>query len=276
MPRMLFSLWCLQALLTTATAEELLDSRQFQGNLLQAGIGRSGTTLLFNALKAAFPKATVAKTHNSARACDLKRMNKDELHIIPIRHPFDILISTTTFEYNKVDAASLKMVMNNRIFASFWDEVCMYCKPVECDGRTLRIYYKRFLNDFDYLFDSFEILTKTRIDSSIRKDFKEHFHVEKMFNESRRPSNVKDSRLKNKEPGVRNKNTMIHYDHVSEHKGATDWTSMLKPNEIELLRSYKCVAQIEREYGPWEGLENKSLPVCVPSLRGAGMGCRRL
>jgi len=210
---------------------------------------------MFNALRHAFPNATIIKTQSLKETCEattsLKRRAGETLFAMSIRHPYDSLVSWMEVIRKEKHAADshhnaeapftleeLKLSLSQ--YRRQADPVCLWCAYVpHCNTSVLQMPYAKFSVDYEYLFDSLELFTHTTIDESIRRTFNQTFDVVKMHEATRgKAFSVYGKKF------PMNHVEGIHGSHVSKYLGQGDWRKILSPQQVKHLRKEECLNRI--------------------------------
>ena len=171
--------------------------------IIQFGMIRSGSTLIYNILKELFPHYKIIKTHR------YQENWKDTFFKIPIvctyRDPLDIICSSI----KRYDQLPSNEVIENHIDIlkayGFKDFINLDKKY----KNKLNLKYENFYNNFNYIFDELEEFLNIQIANNLRLEIENKLSVKK----------VKEKIKKFKAFNEYDKDTRLHGKHISDNDG---------------------------------------------------------
>lgn len=147
--------------------------REFFPRVVQFGPPRTGSTLVWNAMRVMLPGETIPKRHDLNPM--LRRGWFGVKIVCTVRNPLDAIASSIR---------RYRLEPSNTVIASQIDEFRrngMEELPGLVErGHVLILKYEEFHHDFDHLFDRLEPFLGVEAASGLRRDFKEEFSVERV------------------------------------------------------------------------------------------------
>ncbi len=188
----------------------------FKHDIMQFGVIRSGSTLVYNILRHLFER--VYKTHSV-------NYNENDLYILTIRHPYNCIISSILRFNQEINLENLQKHID--IFFDL-NSGARYMLDLEIDKpNIILMYYEDFVDNNDYIFDTLIRKLNIKIDDDFRNKIKQTTCIE---NVKKISNNLGDF-------GTWDINTHIHGNHISKFNGKTDYKELLNEEEINLLKS---------------------------------------
>lgn len=183
--------------------------------IIQFGIPRSGSTLVFNILREVFPDKHLKKTH-SLNSKDLKCPI-----IATYRHPLDVMASLLQCQNREVSDAEIKKELFLLNKNGIWDILEFKDRP-----NVLLLRYERFFNDFDYLFNEIEKFFGTQIPDQLRTSLQSTYNIH----------NIKTSINSDLDFSSWDKKTLFHAQHISKFEGKSNYyNEFFSQNQIDYL-----------------------------------------
>lgn len=196
----------------------ILGRAMGRNRLVQFGIPRSGSTLVYNVLREAFPATYVKKTHS----LDAKLLNHPI--IATYRNPLDVMASLLECQALEVTYSQIRDQLISLNRQGLWDVLSLRGKP-----NVLLLQYERFFDDFDFLFDSIEFFLKSPIGVDVRRRLKETYSL----------TNVKARIGYNQDFSKYDKLTKLHGKHISRFNGQPGYhTDFFSGDQVTSLRRY--------------------------------------
>ena len=176
--------------------------------IIQFGMIRSGSTLIYNILKEIFPDYTIIKTHNHSRSWKEIFFKKIPI-VCTYRDPLDIICSSIK-RYEKLVT---KEVIDEQIKElkqfGFDDFIKLEKIPRFVDKNRLNLKYENFYNNFDYIFKELEDFFNIQITSNLRSKIASKLSIQ----------GVKEKISKFKTFEENDMNTHWHGKHISNNNG---------------------------------------------------------
>ena len=171
--------------------------------IIQFGMVRSGSTLIYNILKELFPNCTINKTHTYC-------VNWEEILLqTPIvctyRDPLDIICSSIK-RYDQLPTREGIDKHIKRLKQNGFDD---FIKLEKTDINKLNLKYENFYNNFDYIFKELEDLFNIQITSNLRSKIESKLSIQV----------VKEKISKFKTFEEYDMNTHWHGKHISNNNG---------------------------------------------------------
>jgi hypothetical protein len=186
-----------------------------KNQIIQFGIPRSGSTLVFNVLREIFPDKRLKKTH-SLSSKDLKYPI-----IASYRHPLDVMASLLQCQNLKVNDAEIKKQLFLLYKNGILDILEFKDRP-----NVLLLRYERFSNDFDYLFSEIEKFFEIQIPGQLRASLQSTYNIH----------NVKTSINSDLDFSYHDKKTLLHGRHISKFEGKVYYyKEFFSHNQIDYL-----------------------------------------
>jgi len=182
--------------------------------LVQFSPPRSGSTLVYNLMREIFSNKKIFKVHTLRSMCY-------ELKVVATyRHPLDC-IASSIIRYGKSPTDDeiqrqleiFNQPLRNLITANKMDNI-------------LLLRYEEFVNDFDYIFDHFELFFKIKIQPEKRKALISEYKIESV-----------QKKLKGGGFEALDKKTQLHGNHISKFKGASGYyNDFFNDEQIDFLK----------------------------------------
>jgi hypothetical protein len=167
--------------------------------IIQLGVPRSGSTLVFNLLRAIFSERHIKKVHS------LNGKESTYPIVATYRHPLDVMASFFQCQNLEVTDAELK----TRVIELHRNGILDVLKVRDLPN-VLALRYERFFDNFDYLFDKLEKFFNINVCDDLRANLKERYNVH----------NVKEALMpKGKDFFHWDKMTRLHGQHISRFNG---------------------------------------------------------
>lgn len=199
--------------------------------VIQFSLPRTGSTVVWNALRAMLPGTKVPKRH------DLSFLSRSPFCrskiVCTVRHPADIICSMLGVSELEPTPEAVAGKIRELRDHGLPDLLAIRHRP-----GTLFLRYEEFYEDFDALFDRLGDFLGVEADAQTRAEFRERFDIRKVRERSESLG------------GFGNFDTTdhIHGRHVSEHSGRPGYhTGVLDEALIRLIRSE--LKEIHDEFG---------------------------
>lgn len=201
--------------------EETIDETANITNppLIQFSPIRSGSTLVYNILREAFPEKKISKRHRIKRG-DIK----NKKIITTYRNPLDCLASS--FKRYQLEPSDLNIknqileLKNNGL-----DDLL----EIFQDENILLLKYEDFFNDYGFVFDKLEIFFSENISQDTRQKIVTKFNVDEVVKVTSKYENFNQY----------DSSTHLHGNHISNSKG--------KPNSYIDFFNVKQIEFIQEE-----------------------------
>jgi len=188
--------------------------------IIQFGMIRSGSTLIYNILKEIFPNYSVIKTHQYPSKWSL--IKRTPL-VCTFRDPLDIICSSIKRYEKTPNRITIDQQINELKIFGFDD----FIKLEKKYNNKLNLRYKDFYNNQDFIFDKLENFFNIHISDKLRDEIKYKFSIKKV--------KEKISQLKNFEE--MDNNTQFHGLHVSNTDGKTEsFKNFFQDEDINYLK----------------------------------------
>lgn len=196
--------------------------------VIQFGIPRSGSTLVYNLLQEVLPAPHfILKTH-ALRPKDL-----DQKIVATYRHPMDVMASVFESHSLEINEAELRKQLFLLSKHGLWDIFELRDRP-----NALLLRYETFVGDFPYLFDRIAGFFQIDIDRETRDRLSEKYDIKR----------VKQSIDPNKDFSHKDKRG-FHGKHVSRFDGGSGYyTQVFNEEQIAYLERYFRFFLEELEY----------------------------
>lgn len=184
-------------------------------SIIQYGPPRTGSTLLWNVLRAVCHEKDVQRCHRLSRF--RKSVFCRSPIIVSVRNPIDCISSSIQrFEKvpsNEVLNEQLAMYERNGI----WDLL-----EVKNKSNALIMKYENFYQDWDYIFSKIEGFLQIKISDNLKKECIDNFSIEQVEKKSKALGSFSNY----------DKNDFIHGKHISEYKGKVGHGEEYLPAEL--------------------------------------------
>ena len=176
--------------------------------IIQFGMIRSGSTLIYNILKEIFPVYTINKTHNHSRSWKEIFLKKIPM-VCTYRDPLDIICSSIK-RYEKLVTREVidEQIKELKQFG-FDDFIKLEKIPRFVDKNRLNLKYENFYNNFDYIFKELEDFFNIQITSNLRSKIESKLSIQ----------GVKEKISKFKTFDEYDMNNHWHGKHISNNNG---------------------------------------------------------
>lgn len=208
--------------------------RLFLGRLLgksrivQFGIPRSGSTLVYNVLREAYPATYVKKTHSLSA-----KLLRYPI-IATYRHPLDVMASLLQCQALEMSDSEIRKQLILLNIQGLWDILSIRDKP-----GVLLLRYEEFSQNFDFLFDAIESFLDQPIAVATRVRLKDTYSV----------ANVKSRIGDNQDFSKYDKVTQLHGRHISRFDGQPGYyKELFAPQQIAYLQKYLSFFMEEMGY----------------------------
>ena len=176
--------------------------------IIQFGMIRSGSTLIYNILKELFPNYTIYKTHNYRRSWKEIFFKKIPV-VCTFRDPLDIICSSIKrYEKLVTKEVLVEQIKELKQFG-FEDFIKLEKIPGFLDKNRLNLKYEKFYNNFDYVFKELEDFFNIEITSNLRANIESKLSIE----------GVKEKIIKFKTFEQYDMNSHWHGKHISNNNG---------------------------------------------------------
>ena len=189
--------------------------------IIQFGMIRSGSTLIYNILKDLFPDSKINKTHNYSKNW------KDTFFKVPIictyRDPLDIICSSI----KRNDQLASREIIDHHI-----EELKRYgfddfIKLEENYKNKLNLKYENFYNNFNFIFGELEEFFNIKISSELRSEIESKLSIQK----------VKEKIKEFKTFNEFDKNSHWHGNHISDNDGRIkSYLNYFSEDDIKYLK----------------------------------------
>lgn len=215
-------------------------------SFIVASMPRSGSTLIFNALKLAFPNAAIDKVHdlapirNKIEVAHRAAQQPTDIVFFPFRNPFNSITSGVLVYHDRNELKVVSEVVKDfetagAIWASFTRKT-LFDAP-----STVPLQYECFDDNLDFAFDQMENATGCVIAESARLKIIKDLDVKKIHDLTVGKQFVYwDSKSR------------FHGSHVSTNMGHTDYRKELSQKSQELLEKNTMISHINKTFGPWQ------------------------
>lgn len=200
--------------------------------IVQLGPPRTGSTLVWNALRVLCPQRVVLKRHGLTplRAAVLA-ITRAEL-VCTIRHPLDALASSL-LAYDEAPTPDRVAEHWARLEPAYRQVLARRGRP-----RVLVLRYEEVAHDIDRLVDEIAAFARLRVDAVTREAVRARCDLDAAAGLARALGDF--ARV--------DPDTQIHGRHVSEHRGGSGYyPSVLSPRDLDRLRP--CCAPLLAELG---------------------------
>ena len=196
--------------------------------IIQAGVPRSGSTLVTQALEKLFPKATVLKIHG---------FRDVDTAVVTYRDFRDVLVSLWRVQ-KEIPLAELEQgkQMPKSDIEHFLPVVTKYVDDInryKSLDNVLFLKYEQFYNDYDFLFDAFEQYFNVKLNSNLKKKIKKHISLEV---NTRRAAKFPNFHSKRRHKMFARNNFRIHGLHIYSPKPGA-WRDLIAPEHHELINN---------------------------------------
>ena len=174
----------------------------FKNEIIQFGMIRSGSTLVYNLLIDLFPQKKIYKTH---RYPSKFQQFLNVPIVCTFRDPLDIICSSIK-RYNLQPS---KEVINNQVRELELNGLNAFIELDRNYSNKLILSYEKFRGNFNFIFDELEIFFKITIDIDKRTDLKNKYSI----------SAVKKKVSKFKTFQEFDKQSQFHGSHISDTNG---------------------------------------------------------
>lgn len=189
-----------------------------KNRIIQFGIPRSGSTLVYNVLREAFPARHIKKTH-SLNAKLLKHPI-----IATYRHPLDVMASILQCQALEASDAEIRkqLIILNR--TGLWDILSIRDQP-----GVLLLRYEDFFGDFDFLFNAIEAFLNLPITAEMREHLRNTYNIQ----------NVKSRIGEDADFSQYDKTTQLHGRHISKFDGQSGYhKEFFSPKQAAYLKRH--------------------------------------
>ena len=193
--------------------------------LIQFSPIRSGSTLVYNILM---------KLGKSPHKRHCYAFNKNNHYVITIRHPYNSIISSILRYEKEINIQNVKSQMNEYIRNGGG---CISNSNFD-DKKHCALYYEKFNNNFDDIFEKFELFFDEKYPSELKDKIKKELSIE----------NVKELTKKYKNFWEYDGKTHLHGKHISIYNGQTDYREILSDDQLELLEKNATLQKIIEKY----------------------------
>ena len=189
--------------------------------IIQFGMIRSGSTLIYNILKELFPDRRISKTHK------YRKNWKDAFLKVPIvatyRDPLDIICSSIKTH----DDLANREIIKNHIKLLKVNGLDDFVKLDKRYKNKLNLKYEKFYNNFDYVFNKLEDFLDIKISSSLRIKIENKLSIQK----------VKEKIKEFKTFNEFDKNSHWHGNHISDNDGRIkSYLNYFSEDDIKYLK----------------------------------------
>lgn len=186
---------------------------------------RTGSTLLYNLIKDIFYRTTVLKKHI------IDDIDSENLYIIPIRHPYNSIVSIGLCKQIKFGIDNYKL---NDCLNDYIDYGGKILVNIENSDNIIFLYYENFYNNLDYIYKEIEKKLNVTIPEDLKKSVGEKHSLE----------NVKKIICSIDNFELYEKETNYHGFHISKFNGETDYKLILSEQEILFLETNDILNRI--------------------------------
>ena len=192
-----------------------------KGRIIQFGLIRSGSTLIYNILKELFPDYKINKTHNYSKNW------KDTFWRTPIvctyRDPLDIICSSI----KRNDQLATREVIKKHIKELKQYGFDDFIKLEEKYKNKLNLKYENFYNNFNYIFKELEEFFKIQIPSKIRVKIESKLSIKEVKEKIKKFETFKEY----------DEDTQWHGKHISDNEGMTkSYINFFNEEDINYLK----------------------------------------
>ena len=195
--------------------------------IVQVSPIRSGSTLVYNMLKQIFPTKAVSKNHTCV-------LNGANFYVITLRHPYNSIISNIERSETAIDDEVLKRNTHEYLVNGGHFIINNDLNRENC----LVLYYEDFVNHFDHVYSMIEKTMKMSIPEEVKHRINNRFNIESVEEFVRRFENFSQY----------DHATHLHGKHISRYRGQTDYTKILTPSQIHLLKENEHLNTIIETY----------------------------
>jgi hypothetical protein len=189
---------------------------------------RTGSTLVYNLIKEVFDTYTVEKTHK------IDNFDNENLYIIPIRHPYNSIISIGLCNKLQFDKQhDLLNCVNNYLDYGGNDII-----NIQDTENILHLHYENFYNNLEYVYKSIEEKLNINIPEYIKTDVIKKHSLENVKNLIK---NMNDFKLVDNE-------TQYHGLHISKYNGNTNYRLILSEDQIKYLKKITNLNKIIEKF----------------------------
>ena len=176
--------------------------------IIQFGMIRSGSTLIYNILKELFPDYTIIKTHAHSRNWKEIFLKKIPL-VCTYRDPLDIICSSIK-RYEKLGTREVIDEQIKELKQNGFDDFIKLEKiPRFVDKNKLNLKYENFYNNFDYIFKELEDFFNIQISSNLRSKIERKLSIEEVKEKTRKFKTFEEYDI----------NSHWHGKHISNNNG---------------------------------------------------------
>ena len=202
---------------------------------------RSGRTVVWNVVKKAFPQKNVSLQRGAVS------FNDDDLYVIVLRHPFDIIMSELNSEELPINDSTLK-----KCTYGYLNSGGAFLSSIDVERNNLiLLFYEDFVDNLEH------ILTKMGVDAN-KAEIVEEFHIENVIEKSKSMKKedfitwLHDPRgltSESKEFPLASMKVMAANDvwvknKVSTYKGKTNYKDLLTNEQIDKLNDNAVLKKI--------------------------------
>lgn len=175
---------------------------RFYPSIVQCSPVRTGSTLVWNALKAMFPGVEIPKRH------DLNVFLRSPLHpcriVATVRDPRDVVVSMLALSGEEMTSEGIIHKLHELDRHGLLEMRRIRNRP-----RTLILRYEDIYRDYSRLFSLLGDFFDLRVNKRIISDFESRFHIENVMRKSKRLGGFETF----------DPEDQIHGGHVSDRKG---------------------------------------------------------
>ncbi|WP_211098218.1 hypothetical protein [Acuticoccus yangtzensis] len=201
--------------------EERYYSARFHRSILLLSPPRTGSTIVFNALRCAMPGKSILKTHE----------NHDFLRQLPLvltyRHPCDALASAVRLSKMPSREEAILELCRYMLRSDAWRSVQHKVSSASKNCGVLR--YEDFYADFGHIFSTIEHVFGVRPSKSVVDTFNKTFNVMNVYEISQQRGSFE----------FYNSSDQIHGQHVSVDMGRPNsYRNFFDASEMEIVKNF--------------------------------------
>ena len=188
----------------------------YSNQIIQFGPIRTGSTLVYNLLKELFPERDIVKTHHFR-----KRLFFHPQTVITYRNPIHSLSSSIIRFDEPINDESIEVQLEH-LKSNGLDELIKY---FDCHY-TLKLKYEDFYENFNYIFNQFEVYFDISIPDLKREELNTKYNV----------ATIKDQEIvKNGNAKEYDSTTHWHGKHVSDNLGKPSAHNVFDTRQLDYI-----------------------------------------
>lgn len=198
----------------------------FKTTIVQFSPMRSGSTLLFNILQEIFPKCSIEKQHTYGWYFNHLKV------VASVRSPYDCIGSLLKAKKKEVTDENVSWASNHFLKHGGNEIISVADKK-----NVLLLKYENFVDDYEYIYNSFEMFFDTKINSDLRDRINQKFN---------RDSVKKIMSTKQNDFSEWCEQNKIHGNHISSENGRVGYgKELFSEDQIKIVQD-TCLTYINK------------------------------